>query len=84
MLNTIEAYRRTEQENEEQDNDWIYGNIHNDWNTETTLASSHIASPSSPHVTTFMLVEESSAQTPDPIQVMDGDDIDHDLYSDDD
>lgn len=89
MLNTIEAYRHTEQESGEQDNNWIYGNVRDDWNTETTLASSPIispiASPSPPHVTTSMPVKESSARTPDPLQVMDGDDNDHyDLYSDDD
>ncbi|KAF9352784.1 hypothetical protein BGX34_011969 [Mortierella sp. NVP85] len=89
MLKTIEAYRRTEQGSEEQGNNWIYGNIRDDRYTETTLASSPItspiASPSLPHVTTSMLVKESYARTPDPLQDMDGDDIDnHDLYSDDD
>ncbi|KAG0002655.1 hypothetical protein BGZ65_002468 [Modicella reniformis] len=61
MLNTIEAYRCTEEESEEQDNNWIYGNIHSGRDMETTLASSPIASPSPSDVTTFMPEEESSS-----------------------
>ncbi|KAF9082428.1 hypothetical protein BGX27_004539 [Mortierella sp. AM989] len=84
MANTIEAYHETELEGEDQNDDWIYGNIRSDQNTEITIASSriasshiassHIASPCLPPATELISVPSPSPSL-DLIQALDEDDI---------
>ncbi|KAF9193598.1 hypothetical protein BGZ51_002886 [Haplosporangium sp. Z 767] len=92
MIDTIESYRRTEQNDEsgseeEQDQDlsWVYGNSRGRLDAETTLASSPIASPVYSGVSFCQQMEVSSREpSPEPLPgrslTMDGDGDDLDLY----
>ena len=82
MLRTIDAYYHTEQDD---DDNWVYGNARDGRDMEITLGSSPMASPGPLGVTMFLPVEESSSVlSPDPIQTLDEDDVvERLLYSDD-
>jgi hypothetical protein len=89
LINTIEAYRRTEQGTDENEQDWIYGNSRDGRSTEIMIASSPIASPigsPGPANVTIIIPSTGPSHGPSPDllpvleELMEGEDTDLDLY----